>query len=140
MSVLVVGTNDVTHVTPPATLARVWRELLDALASLDAPVVVSSLPEFRVMRLLPHPLMDAALGYGRLVGAVQDRSAASRAGVSLVDVRRAVGGEFVTRRDLMSVDSFHPSAAGYGRIADALTPAVVAAAGIPGAGRRRDAS
>jgi lysophospholipase L1-like esterase len=29
----------------------------------------------------------------------------------------------------MSVDSSHPSAAGYGRIADALVPAVVAAIG-----------
>ena len=45
--------------------------------------------------------------------------------VRLVDVVGAVGSEFVNDEALMSADSFHPSAAGYGRIADALVPAVL---------------
>lgn len=126
VSVLVVGTNDVTHVTAPATLARVSGALLDALEALGAPVVMSSLPEFRAMRLLPHPLMEAALGYGAVVGAVQRHTVAPRPLVRLVDVCGAVGGEFVADGRTMSADSFHPSAAGYGRIADALAPAVLA--------------
>jgi lysophospholipase L1-like esterase len=103
VSVLLVGTNDVIGVTAPVTLARSSRALLDALVSLGAPVVMASLPKFRAMRLVPHPLMEAVL----------------------VDVVGAVGSEFVTDEALMSADSFHPSAAGYGRIADALVPAVL---------------
>src|SRR5450759_5219767 len=76
VSVLLVGTNDVIGVTTPATLARSSRALLDALVSLDAPVVMASLPKFRAMRLVPHPLMEAVLGYGAVVGAVQRRAAA----------------------------------------------------------------
>jgi lysophospholipase L1-like esterase len=125
VSVLLVGTNDVIGVTTPVTLARSSRALLDALVSLGAPVVMSSLPKFRAMRLVPHPLMEAVLGYGAVVGAVQRQAAALRPLVRLVDVVGAVGSEFVNDEGMMSADSFHPSAAGYGRIADALVPAVV---------------
>ena len=125
VSVLLVGTNDVIGVTTPVTLTRSSRALLDALVSLGAPVVMSSLPKFRAMRLVPHPLMEAVLGYGAVVGAVQRRAAAGRPRVCFVDVVGAVGSEFVNDEGMMSADSFHPSAAGYGRIADALVPAVL---------------
>ncbi|WP_448061235.1 SGNH/GDSL hydrolase family protein [Cellulomonas hominis] len=127
ISLLVVGTNDVTHVTSLVALARASGDLLDALGALGAPVVMSSLPEFRAMRLLPHPLMEAVLGYGTVVGAVQRRAAGPQPRVRLVDVSRAVGREFIADGHMMSADSFHPSAAGYGRIADILAPAVLAA-------------
>jgi lysophospholipase L1-like esterase len=129
VSVLVIGTNDVTGVTAPVTLARSSGRLLDALVSLGAPVVMSSLPEFRAMRLVPHPLMEAVLGYGAVVGAVQRRAAGGRQQVRFVDVVGAVGSEFVNDEAMMSADSFHPSAAGYGRIADALVPAVLSVLG-----------
>jgi len=125
VSVLLVGTNDVIGVTIPVTLARSSRRLLDALVLLGAPVVMSSLPEFRAMRLVPHPLMEAVLGYGAVVGAVHRRAAAMQPLVRFVDVVGAVGSEFVNDEGTMSADSFHPSAAGYGRIADALVPAVL---------------
>lgn len=125
VSVLVVGTNDVTGLTTLATLARSSRALLDALESLGAPVVMSSLPEFRAMRLVPHPLMEAVIAYGALVGAVQRRAAAMRPLVRFVDVVGAIGPEFVRDRGMLSTDRFHPSAAGYGRIADTLVPTVL---------------
>ncbi|HEY5180009.1 MAG TPA: SGNH/GDSL hydrolase family protein, partial [Dermatophilaceae bacterium] len=52
-------------------------------------------------------------------------AAAMRPLVRFVNVVGAVGSEFVNDEGLMSADSFHPSAAGYGRIADALVPAVL---------------
>ncbi|MCC6495561.1 MAG: hypothetical protein IT193_04810 [Propionibacteriaceae bacterium] len=128
VSVLVVGTNDVTGVTPPATLVRLSSELLDGLLALGAPVVMSSLPEFRAMRLLPHPLMEAVLGYGVVVGAAQRHAAAGRPLVRLVDVRGAIGSEFFNDGP-MSPDAFHPSAVGYGRIADVLAPEVLSVLG-----------
>ena len=126
VSVLVVGTNDVIHATSPLALTRTCEAMLDGLETIGAPVVMSSLPEFRAMRALPGPVMSAARGYGSMVGAVQRRAAAPRPRVRLVDVVGAVGEEFVEDPDMMSTDSFHPSAVGYGRIADALAPAVLA--------------
>lgn len=127
VSVLVVGTNDVTGVTVPTRLARSTRALLDALESVGSAVVMSSLPRFRAMRLLPHPLMEVAIGYGAVVSAVQRRAVARRERVRLVDVGLAVGPEYFNDAGTLSADAFHPSAAGYGRIADALVPAVLAA-------------
>jgi lysophospholipase L1-like esterase len=131
VSVLVVGTNDVMTVTAPATLVRSSRALLDGLESLGASVVMSSLPRFRAMRRLPHPLMEVVTGYGAVVGAVQRRAAAMRPRVRFVDVGGAVGPEYFADAGTLSADSFHPSAAGYGRIADALLPAVLSALGMP---------
>ncbi|MBI4901379.1 MAG: SGNH/GDSL hydrolase family protein, partial [Actinobacteria bacterium] len=126
VSVLVVGTNDVTGVTAPTRLAQSTRALLDALESVGAAVVMSTLPRFRAMRLLPHPLMEVAIGYGALVSAVQRRAVARRPRVRLVDVGLAVGPEYFNDAGTLSADAFHPSAAGYARIADALVPAVLA--------------
>lgn len=126
VSVLLVGTNDVTHVTPLRRLARESDALFDALLKLGGPVVMSGLPEFRALRAVPHPLREAAIAYGAVVRGVQRRRALVRTGVHLVDVRGAVGAEFVREPATMSVDSFHPSAAGYARIADAMAPTVIA--------------
>ena len=68
VSVVVVGTNDVTGITPPSTLVRLSGALLDALESLGAPVVMSSLPEFRAMRLMPHHAQDATILQARASG------------------------------------------------------------------------
>ncbi|OZB87583.1 MAG: hypothetical protein B7X41_12595 [Microbacterium sp. 14-71-5] len=127
VSVLVVGTNDVTHMARLDSLQRETEALLDALTGSGRPVVMSSLPEFRAMRALGHPLRGVAHGYGSLVRQVHRRAAAGRSRVTLVDVCGSVGWEFVTDPATMSADRFHPSARGYGRIADAMAPAVVAA-------------
>ncbi len=138
VSVLVVGTNDVTHMARLDTLQRETEVLLDALTASGRSVVMSSLPEFWAMRALGHPLRAMAHGYGSLVRQVHRRAAAGRSGVTLVDVCGSVGWEFVTDPATMSADRFHPSARGYGRIADAMAPAVVAAlSGISTAGESR---
>ena len=129
--VLLVGTNDVTHLTPLRELARSTAALLDALTATGAPVVVSSLPEVRALRAVPRPLRDVALVAAAGVGQVQRAAARRRPAVTLVDVRGAVGRLFLVREDVVSHDAFHPSDAGYGVIADALLPALVAA--LPGA-------
>lgn len=126
--VLLVGTNDVTHLSRSRQLAEDTAYLLARLHRLGAPVVMSSLPEFGAMRAVP-----AALRAALRLRAVPVRNTQSRAaleaggGVDLVDVRGLVGREFLTNSDLMSPDRFYPSEAGYSRIADALAPAVIAA-------------
>ncbi len=124
--VLLVGTNDVVHHTPLPALRRQTAALLDALVAADAPVTMSSLPEFRAMRLLPRPLRDTVSAYAGLIDAVQRGQAASRPTVQLVDVRRRAGPAFLRQPAAMSADGFHPSRLGYSLIADVLAPAVAA--------------
>jgi lysophospholipase L1-like esterase len=64
-----------------------------------------------------------------VVGAVQRHAAAGRPCVRLIDVRGAIGSEFFNEGSLRA-DAFHPSALGYGRIADALAPAVLSVLGM----------
>ena len=126
--VLLIGTNDVTHLSRTHQVADGTANLLARLHRLGAPVVMSCLPEFGAMRAVP-PLLRAFLRLRAVVirrihvHAVLDAGS----GVELVDVRELVGREFLTNADLMSPDRFHPSEAGYARIADALAPAVLAA-------------
>ena len=126
--VLLVGTNDVTHLSRTRQLADDTAYLLARLHRLGAPVVMSSLPEFGAMRAVP-PLLRASLrARAVLVRRIHARAAMdARSAVDLVDVRGLLGREFNTNSDLMSPDRFHPSEAGYSRIADVLAPAVLAA-------------
>lgn len=125
--VLMVGTNDVTHLTPLRRLAADTARLLDELACRGAPVLVSSLPEFRAMAAVPAPLRSAVRLRARAVEQVQRGAAAVRPQVHLVDVRNAVGARFRADPSTVSGDRFHPSARGYVLIADALGPSLVAA-------------
>lgn len=126
--VLLVGTNDVTHLSRSRQLAEDTAYLLARLHRLGAPVVMSSLPEFGAMRAVPAVLRTVLRLRAVLVRRIHARAALdAQDGVDLVDVRGLVGGEFLVNADLMSPDRFHPSEAGYSRIADALAPAVLAA-------------
>jgi len=130
--VLLVGTNDVTHLSRTRQLADDTAYLLARLHRLGAPVVMSSLPEFGAMRAVPVVLRAALRLRAILVRKIHVRAALDAGnGVHLVDVRALVGREFVTNRDLMSPDRFHPSEAGYSRIADVLAPAVITAVTPP---------
>ena len=61
---------------------------------------------------------------------------AEAAGGSVAAIAAEVGRAFATDLGLFSADRYHPSSAGYARIAKALAPYVVAAAGT----RRDDAA
>jgi lysophospholipase L1-like esterase len=126
--VVVVGANDVAHLTPPwrfvRAVAGVYRELR---ARLDRPVVVCSLPEFRVVTVVGRPLRTLAVAYGRLLGGLQRLTLRRVPGVRWVNARRLAGPTFRRRPDAMAADGYHPSDLGYTLLADALAPAVVAA-------------
>ena len=126
--VLVVGANDVTHLSRTRQLTEDTAHLLARLHRLGAPVVMSSLPEFGALRAVPAVPRAALRLRAVLVRRVQVRAVLDAgSGVDLVDVRGLLGREFLTNSDLMSPDRFHPSEAGYSRIADVLAPAVLAA-------------
>jgi lysophospholipase L1-like esterase len=54
--------------------------------------------------------------------------AAAAAGARVAHVSQAVATAFAADATLFAADRFHPSSAGYARIAEALAPAVLAAA------------
>lgn len=123
--VVVVGANDVVHLTPPRQYARDVDRLYGALAErVDGPIIACSLPEIRAITLVGHPLRDAATAYGRMLGVVQRRVLARHPAVTLVDARRTAGPDFLRRPEAMAVDGFHPSGIGYALLADALAPSV----------------
>ena len=124
---IMVGTNDVIHPSSWLRLSRDTDALLDGVSELGAPVVFSSLPEFRAMTAVPTVLRPLVLAGAAVARGVQWRAVRDREDVTFVDVRRAVGNRFVREPALMCADTFHPSARGYAVIADVLAPALVEA-------------
>ncbi|CAN5915329.1 hypothetical protein BH23ACT10_BH23ACT10_06200 [soil metagenome] len=124
--VIVVGANDVAHVTSPwryvRTVASVHRGLRERF---DAPVIVCSLPEFRAMTVVGAPLRTLAIVYGRLLGVFQRLTVRRIPGVHWVNGRALAGPAFRRLPHAMAADGYHPSDLGYTLPADTLAPAVV---------------
>ena len=76
--------------------------------------------------MLGHPLRELAGAYGALPHVLQRRVAREEA-AHFADVKAQVTRIFARDRSLFAQDRFHPSAAGYAMLADALAPAVVRA-------------
>lgn len=128
VAVIVVGGNDVTHRVPLPVSALHLGTAVSTLRARGAEVVVGTCPDLGALRPVPQPLRRLASSLSRRLAAVQ-RETAARSGAASVDLRRAVGPMFFDEPDEMfSLDRFHPSGLGYRRTAEALLPAVVAAA------------
>lgn len=125
--VVVVGSNDVTHLTPPWTLRRQTALLLDEAreAADGAPIVLAGIPLFGGADRLPLPLRWVVMAYARPLRAVQRHAALDAEGVRYVDIARDASPRFRGVPDAMSDDGYHPSPVGYGFWADAIAPEVV---------------
>lgn len=139
--VVVIGSNDVTGLTPPWDLYRDTRELLAAVNSAAVgraggpPVVLTGIPLFGGPLLRP-PLLWVAAAYAKVLRGIQRRAArrpvgpgatSAPGGVTLVEIAREASPRFAGRPEAMSGDGYHPSPVGYGFWADAIAPAVVEA-------------
>lgn len=129
VAVIVVGANDVTHLTPPGRLGQQTSELLAAAsAQAQAPVVLGGIPRFRTVPALLEPLRTIVDAYARPLREAQRTAArAAGAGVTFVDIAAEASPRFLGVPRSMSSDGFHPSPVGYGFWADALAPAIAAA-------------
>lgn len=122
--VAVVGSNDVTHLTPPWRLRRQVEALAEAANNGDAPLVLAGIPLFSQVEAFDEPLRTVVRGYAWLLREVQ-REAAAANGVAYVDIARDASPRFAGVPEAMSRDDFHPGPVGYGFWADAIAPVVV---------------
>lgn len=125
--VIVVGSNDVIHMTTPAQLRTDTAALLDDAVAAGVPVVLGGIPRFAGVGALAQPLRSVVDGYAAVLRDAQHDVAAARPGVTFVDIAALASPRFRGVPAAMSRDAFHPSEVGYGFWADALAPAVAAA-------------
>ena len=123
--VVLVGSNDVTHLTAPWTIGQQTRRLVEALkAHTDAPVILGGIPRFAGVGAFLQPLRMIADSYAGVLQERQANAATGREAVTYVDIAALASPRFSGRPEAMSSDSFHPSEVGYGFWADALAPPV----------------
>lgn len=123
--IVVVGSNDVTHLTPPWRLRAQVGELAEEVeGEIGAPLVLGGIPLFGSADLLGEPLRSVVGAYADVLRPVQ-RAAASAAGATFVEIARDASPRFRGVPEAMSEDGFHPAPVGYGFWADAIAPAVV---------------
>ena len=123
--VIVVGSNDVTHVTPPWSLTQHTRDLMNALRTrTGAPVILGGIPRFAGVDALAQPLRGLTDRYAGVLRTRQEHAVEGLDGVTFVDIASLASPRFIGRPEAMSSDAFHPSGVGYGFWADALAPPV----------------
>lgn len=129
VAVVVVGGNDVIHRVPRSQSRRHLAAVITRLRTSGTEVVVGTCPDLGAVRSVPQPLRLLLSVLSRRLASTQ-RGVALGHGAYAVDLAHVVGPFFSAQPDVMfSVDSFHPSEAGYRRTAKALLPSVLAALG-----------
>ena len=120
---VVIGANDVTHLSSLSDIRAGTTEIVRRLGSKGAPVVVAGAPDMRAPAFA-EPLRSIVGWRGRAVTDAIEETA-SAAGATVVPLADETREYFLSEPDEhYSADLFHPSAAGYRRWADALYPAV----------------
>jgi lysophospholipase L1-like esterase len=122
---VVIGANDATHRTPPRAfrtdLAWVLATIRSAAPAAD--VVLAGIPRFRGALPQVGVLVWLADQYARVLRGI-GRAEAERAGARYADLARDVPPRVANIDEILSVDRFHPSAAGYRLWADVIAEAL----------------
>jgi lysophospholipase L1-like esterase len=127
LAVVVIGANDLARFVPPDRAAADLAAAVAGLRAAGTDVVVVPAPDMSSVPVVPpvfRPAVQAACAQ------LQHRQAlvAEAAGGTVAAVAAEVSRAFTADPALFSADRFHPSSAGYARIAAALAPSVLAAA------------
>ncbi|MGO4599229.1 SGNH/GDSL hydrolase family protein [Terrabacter sp. 2RAF25] len=127
VAVIMVGANDVTHRIDTSVAVRHLEMAVRSLREAGAEVVVGTCPDLGAIEPVPQPLRLLARRWSRDLAAAQT-VAVVEAGGRAVSVGDLLSEAFSAEPTVMfSKDRFHPSPAGYARVAAALLPTVSAA-------------
>lgn len=125
VAVILIGGNDVTHLTRPQTAVRDLEFGVSRLVDAGAEVVVGTCPDLGTVKPIREPLRTVARRLSRQLAAAQTIAVVEAGGrsVSLGDL---LGPEFSEFPDEMFAnDRFHPSSRGYASAARAMLPSVL---------------
>ena len=120
-AVIMIGGNDVTHRVPTSDAARHLARAVATLRAADVQVVVATCPDLGTVKPLLQPLRRVAAMWSRRLAQAQTVAAVEAGGVT-VSLGNLLAPDFASQPQLWSPDRFHPSAAGYARLADVLLP------------------
>lgn len=126
VAVVLIGANDVTHRIDRVVSVKHLERTVRYLRTLDVPVVVGTCPDLGTVEPVPFPLNKLLRQWSRELATAQT-VAAVEAGARTVSLGDLLGPEFAASPSVMfSQDRFHPSPAGYARVASRLLPSVAA--------------
>jgi lysophospholipase L1-like esterase len=134
LAVVVIGANDLARFVPVDAAVGALGSAVRELRALGTDVVVVPAPDMSTVPWVP-PAFRSAVQTACHVLQREQTAVAEAAGCSVASDVAEVAGAFGSDPALFSHDRFHPSSAGYARIAAALAPYVLEAAR-----ERRDAS
>ena len=126
---VLVGANDVTHRVPSAEAARDLSRAVRTLRAAGAEVVVGTCPDLGTVKPVLQPLRTYARYASRRLATAQTVAVVEE-GAYAVSLGDLLARSFAEEPHLWSPDRFHPSAAGYRRMADAVLPSLLGAAGV----------
>ena len=134
LAVVVIGANDLARFVPADRAVASLASALRDLRALGTDVVLVPAPDMSAVPFVP-PAFRAAVQAACRTLQREQTGVAEAAGCTVASVAADVAGAFGSDPALFSHDRYHPSSAGYARIAAALAPYVLDAAR-----ERRDAS
>ena len=129
VAVILIGGNDVTHVTGFGAAAKQAGDAVRRLRATGCKVVVGTCPDIGAIQPIKRPLRWLARHWSRQLAAIQT-VAVVEAGGSTVSIGDLLGRQFEADPIRMfGSDHFHPSAVGYARAAAVIMPTLMAALG-----------
>lgn len=122
---LVVGANDVTHLTSARSVDRDLRQIIDRLiaANCHMRIVVTGSPDMSTPPRIPRLLRGVAGWRTNVLNRVF-REQVERYGLTFAPVADETGPLFERDRTLFSADAFHPNDRGYATWIAVINPAL----------------
>ncbi|WP_245900117.1 SGNH/GDSL hydrolase family protein [Geodermatophilus normandii] len=127
LAVVVIGANDLARFLPADAATAALGAAVRDLQAAGTDVVVVPAPDMSSVPFVPPALRPVVRAACALLQQRQAEVAVAH-GATVAAVSAEVGAAFGRDPSLFSADRFHPSSAGYARIAAALAPTVLAAA------------
>jgi lysophospholipase L1-like esterase len=130
LTIILVGTNDVTHRVRPAQSVRYLADSVARLVAAGSKVMVGTCPDLGTVKPIPPPLKQVARSWSRRLAAAQSIATVEAGGVS-VALASILGPDFeAAPAVLFGPDRFHPSAEGYRALAEVLVPSALSVLGL----------